>query len=91
MRGTQIPPRLPITMPVRRVTRQAAVGALRDAARSLQVPAAQLTVQGYRAFRGGRLPTVPLPSDVTIVLLFGSWASACREAAAPRRPDAVQR
>jgi hypothetical protein len=48
-------------------------------------------VQGYRAFRGGRLPAVPLPSDVTIVLLFGSWASACREAAAPRRPEAAQR
>jgi len=71
-------------MPPRRITRQVAVTALREAAVRTQVQPAELTVPAYRTFRGQAVHAERPPSELTISLLFGGWHRACDEAA--RRP-----
>jgi hypothetical protein len=68
-------------MPVRRVTRRLVASALREAADALGVDPDRLSSAQYRAFRAQAGAVDRLPSDLTVMLLHGSWARACEEAA----------
>lgn len=71
-------------MTTRRVTRTVALDALRQAAASLGVDPADLTVSAYRAYRGKVVQQDERPpSELSISLLFGGWHRACEHAGEP--------
>jgi hypothetical protein len=67
-------------MPVRRVTRQAALLAVLEASTASGVAPQRLTVADYAAYRLARRER-RLPSHATIALLWGDWRRACADAA----------
>jgi hypothetical protein len=76
------------SMPVRRVTRRLVASALREVADALGVEPDRLSSAQYRAFRAQAGAVDRLPSDLTIMLLHGSWSRACEEAARWTAPAA---
>ena len=71
---------------MRHVTRDAALSAIRLAARAHGVDAAELNVSRYRTFRAQSDHGAVLPSEVAISLLFGGWHRAVEHAMQPDRP-----
>ena len=68
-------------MTAHRLTREAALGALQAAAADLAIETVELTAEQYRAFRASGRHYAPVPSDLSVCLLFGSWRRACQIAA----------
>ena len=65
-------------MTAHRLTREAALGALQAAAADLAIETVDLTAEQYRAFRASGRHYAPVPSDLSVCLLFGSWRRACQ-------------
>lgn len=64
----------------RHITRETVLAAVRAAADGLGVAPTELTVSGYRRFRGDPARSGALPSEFTISLLFGGWYRALEHA-----------
>lgn len=68
-------------MPVRRITREAALAAVTEAADALGVAPDELTVARYRQYRATREAPTALPSHMAIAVVLGGWTRACQLAA----------